>query len=218
MSKKKENKIPESESSTEELDSDLVQFFEDDLTVDTDKAAETASVEKKGSFWKNWLLPLAITIGIAFFIRIFIGGPTTVRGSSMLPTLKNGDVVIVSKLSTYFKNYKRGDVVILDAPDRADKELYIKRIIGLPGETVEIRDGKIYINGMWLQEFYLSEKETGVYNASQWKLGQNEYFVMGDNRKQGASNDSRLFGPVSVAALDGKALWCIWPISDWKPL
>ena len=137
-------------------------------------------------------------------------GATTVSGTSMEPTLHNGDFLLVSKIPTYFKNYKRGDILIIDSPDL--NEFYVKRLIGLPGETIEIQDGKVFIDGKWMKEFY-TDQETVSYANAKWTLGNNEYFVLGDNRGTGASNDSRLFGPVLAEHIKAVSRLRIWPIT-----
>ena len=180
---------------------------------------EDAEEERKNKgirgFFYNWILPVAIAIVLAIIIRFFIGGATTVSGTSMEPTLNNGDFLLVSKIPTYFKKYHRGDILIIDSPDL--DEYYVKRLIGLPGETVEIKDGKVYINGKWMKEYYTSE-DTASYANTKWKLGNNEYFVMGDNRASGASNDSRLFGPIPAEHIKAVSRFRIWPITKFMSM
>ena len=180
---------------------------------------EDAEEERKNKgirgFFYNWILPVAIAIVLAIIIRFFIGGATTVSGTSMGPALNNGDFLLVSKIPTYFKKYHRGDILIIDSPDL--DEYYVKRLIGLPGETVEIKDGKVYINGKWMKEYYTSE-DTVSYANTKWKLGNNEYFVMGDNRASGASNDSRLFGPIPAEHIKAVSRFRIWPITKFMSM
>lgn len=204
---------------------------EPDRRLTNEEKKETSSVQKpaysdedaeeerknKGirGFFYNWILPVAIAIVLAIIIRFFIGGATTVSGTSMEPTLENGDFLLVSKIPTYFKKYHRGDILIIDSPDL--DEYYVKRLIGLPGETVEIKDGKVYINGKWMKEYYTSE-DTASYANTKWKLGNNEYFVMGDNRASGASNDSRLFGPIPAEHIKAVSRFRIWPITKFMSM
>ena len=177
-----------------------------------DEEAEEKKTEAKGfrGVFFNWILPISVALLLAIVIRFFVGGATTVSGTSMEPTLHNGDFLLVSKIPTYFKNYKRGDVLIIDSPDL--NEFYVKRLIGLPGETVEIQDGKVFIDGKWMKEFY-TDQETVSYTNAKWTLGNNEYFVLGDNRGTGASNDSRLFGPVLAEHIKAVSRLRIWPIT-----
>lgn len=177
-----------------------------------DEVTEEKKPEAKGlrGVFFNWILPISVALLLAIVIRFFIGGATTVSGTSMEPTLHNGDFLLVSKIPTYFKNYKRGDILIIDSPDL--NEFYVKRLIGLPGETVEIQDGKVFINGKWMKEYY-TDQETVSYSNAKWTLGNNEYFVLGDNRGTGASNDSRLFGPVLAEHIKAVSRARIWPIT-----
>lgn len=177
---------------------------------DADDEEEKAKEKGVRGFFFNWILPIGVALLLAIVIRFFIGGATTVSGTSMEPTLHNGDFLLVSKIPTYLKQYKRGDILIVDSPDL--DEFYVKRLIGLPGETVEIDDGKVYINGKWMKEYYTNQ-ETVSYASSKWTLGENEYFVMGDNRGTGASNDSRLFGPVLAEHIKAVSRVRIWPIT-----
>ncbi len=169
---------------------------------------------------KEWVLPIILALVVALLFRGLIGGATSVSGQSMEPSLENGDILYVSKLPTYTKDYERMDIVILNPPlarisasMEHEKDHFVKRIIGLPGEKVEIRDGLIYIDGLWLREFYLKEPLTDSYLESSWQLGENEYFVLGDNRGHGMSNDSRLFGPIRAEDILGVVRFRIWPIN-----
>lgn len=176
----------------------------------------TENLENKESSGKiiiSWIIPIAVAAAIALLVRIFIGGATTVQGESMFPTLNNGDIVIVNKMPSYSSSFNRTDIVILDAPEEKDR-LYIKRIIGMPGETIEISDGKILVDGKWLREYYLNEPKTGIYVYSKWILKDDEYFVLGDNRIPGKSNDSRIFGPIKANSIHGVAVFRIWPFTN----
>lgn len=169
---------------------------------------------------REWILPIFLAVVLALFTRNFIGGATTVQGHSMEPTLRDGDVLIVSKIPTYSQDYQRMDVVILFPPDNTDgnqvnkgeERLFVKRIIGLPGETVSLKNGMIFINGLWLREYYLNEPVTAGYQENEWVLGEDEYLVMGDNRSPGRSNDGRLFGPIQADRIEGVVRLRIWPL------
>lgn len=152
------------------------------------------------------------TLLLALLIYLVINALTGrfyVRGSSMEPSLHNGQYLIVSKISYLFGEPRRGDVVVFVAPGNG-KEDYIKRIIGLPGEEVEIRDGAVWINGYRLEEPYL--KSPIPYTGS-WTLGPDEYFVLGDNRAN--SSDSHSWGPLPRKNIIGKAWLCYWPPQYW---
>ncbi len=184
-------------------------------TLDSESPFEESRKEKKSraSRWiEGWGIPILIALLVAILIRIFIGGATTVKGDSMKPTLHNGDLLVINKIPAYTNHFRRAEIVILRAPDQSG-ELYVKRIIGLPGETVEIKDGRVYVDGYLMQEYYVDKLPTGVYRNARWELGQSDYFVMGDNRRQGASNDSRIFGPVNVESFIGVAIFRLLPLS-----
>ena len=153
----------------------------------------------------SWLVYLIIFAAVAFFLIHYVGERTVVSGDSMLPTLQNGDNLIVDKLSYRFRDPKRFEIVVF--PFRYQEDTYyIKRIIGLPGETVQILDGSVYINGEKLEEHYGNEvmEEAGIA-AEPVTLGVDEYFVLGDNRNN--SEDSRLanIGNVKKSYIIGKA-------------
>jgi signal peptidase I len=146
-------------------------------------------------------------------IRTFVAQPFVVSGNSMFPTFHDGEYLIVDELSKYVGEYRRGEVVILRYPNDPSK-YFIKRIIGLPGETVTIRDGVVSITSkeittpIVLAEPYV--KNVKPDNTAR-TLDGDEYFVMGDNRAQ--SSDSRMWGPVPERLLNGKALIRLFPLS-----
>jgi signal peptidase I len=159
----------------------------------------------------RWLLELGETvlpaIVIAVLINLFLAQATRVYGSSMEPNLHTDQRLVVEKLSYHLHEPRRGDVVVLRLPERGP-ELLIKRVVGLPGETIEIRSGHVTIDGTVLTEPYLSRSTNGTYGPLVVPGGQ--VFVMGDNR--GASNDSRIFGPVPLERVVGRAWVSYWPI------
>ncbi|MBZ0284259.1 MAG: signal peptidase I [Anaerolineae bacterium] len=138
-----------------------------------------------------------------------------VEGPSMQPNFHTGQVLVVSRLNYMFSPPQRGEIVIFNAPGQPPEEPpYIKRVIGLPGETVEIRDTKVYVNNVELFEPYINEDcEASRCVNRTWTLGEDEYFVMGDNRNH--SSDSRAFGAVPRERIIGEALIRYWPPSDW---
>ena len=170
--------------------------------------------KSKGLEFLDWIKTILLALVIAFFIKIFIMDATKVEGNSMLNTLHSGDMLFVDKVSKHFKGYERGDIVILEAPDQADT-FYIKRIVGMPGDNVEIKDGDIYVNGEIYEENYINSDQTLTTNEnSSWEVKDDEYFVMGDNRLPNASNDSRNFGPISSEKIIGHAFLRFFPIYD----
>jgi signal peptidase I len=144
---------------------------------------------------------------IALLINVFVGQATRVEGQSMEPNLHSDQRLVVEKLSYHFHGPQRFDIVVIKMPSQGD-ELLIKRVIGLPGDTVEIRDGHVYINGELLQEPFTNElTQPGRY--SRVTVPPLHIFVLGDNR--GRSNDSRSFGPVPIANVIGRAWLSYWP-------
>ena len=160
-----------------------------------------------------WFLELGETvlpaIVIAVLINLFLAQATRVYGHSMEPNLHSDQRLVVEKVSYRLHGPQRGDVVVLRMPDRGP-ELLIKRIIGLPGETIEVRNGDLYVDGRLLTEPYLSLKPGGSYGPVQVPAG--HVFVMGDNRA--ASNDSRVFGPVPLEQIVGRAWVSYWPLKS----
>lgn len=173
---------------------------------------EPPALSARSPAGRHLLREIVETLLLALAIYLVINtltGRFYVRGSSMEPSLHNGQYLIVSKISYLFGEPQRGDIVVFVSPNNG-KEDYIKRIIGLPGERVEIRDGAVWINGYRLEEPYLSSATpyTGV-----WVLGPDEYFVLGDNRPN--SSDSHTWGPLPRKNIIGKAWLCYWPPQYW---
>jgi signal peptidase I len=144
---------------------------------------------------------------IALLINVFLGQATRVDGQSMEPTLHTDERLVVEKLTYRLHGPKRFDIVVIRVPSQGD-ELLIKRVIGLPGDTVEIRDGVVYINGDPLDEPFVVQT---TYPGRDAKVivPPLHVFVMGDNRTH--SNDSRSFGPVPIDSIVGRAWVSYWP-------
>lgn len=159
----------------------------------------------------NWLISIVIAIAIAFFIKAYIFEPTRIEGNSMNMTLQTEDRVIVDKIGMKFREIKRGDIIVMEYDSDHD---YIKRIIGLPGETIQIIDGKTYINGNLFNEPYAYGDYTDIMDGFEWHLQEDEYFVMGDNRQPGGSTDSRVFGPITLDRIQGVARFRFWPLHN----
>ena len=155
-----------------------------------------------------------IAVIIVVPIRIFIAQPFIVSGSSMVPTFQNGDYLIIDEISYRLGKPERMDVVVFRYPNDT-KKFFIKRIIGLPEETIDIKNGTINISGgknaesFSLTEPYIKEKSASTMH---FELKEGEYFVMGDNRN--ASSDSRYWGAVAEDLMIGKALVRLWPIRE----
>jgi len=145
---------------------------------------------------------------IAMGINLFLAQGTYVHGQSMEPNLHTAQRLVIEKVSYRFEPPKRGDVVVLEI-ESSDLPL-IKRVVGLPGETIEIRNNQIFINSAPIEEPYLNHTVQRNYGPVQ--IPADHVFVMGDNR--GASNDSRYFGPVATEQLIGRAWLSYWPLED----
>ena len=161
----------------------------------------------------EWVVIVVAALLAALLIKTFLLQAFYIPSDSMNPTLVQRDRVLVNKLSYHFHDVHRGDIVVFSRPpgenDPTIKDL-IKRVIGLPGETIEGRDGQILINGQALKEPYTA-KNSPMADFSPRKVPAGHYFVMGDNR--GNSKDSRVFGPISKSLIVGRAFIRIWPLS-----
>lgn len=168
---------------------------------------------------------VAVGLLVGILLVVFVIQRNDVYGSSMEPTLQSGDAVFVQMLSVYTGNFKRGDIVTIDAKGMegyTHEENLIKRVIGLPGETIKIEDGDVYINGNLLDESEYLPAETRTYVGAEGQargymemtLGPNEYYCMGDNRA--TSRDSRRLGPFTKDRLESKVLMRIYPFSKIK--
>lgn len=184
-------------------------------------------MEMKNKFLKELLSTGLYILGvllITYFIVTFVGQRTIVKGASMEPTLqgtddydkdKVGDNLIVDKLSYRFHDPERFDIIVFPYKYAVGKEYYIKRIIGLPGETIQIdAEGNIYINGEVLQEGYGKEVILNPGSAAEpITLGEDEYFVMGDNRNNSADSRDPRVGTIHRSEIVGKAWLRIWPLN-----
>jgi len=169
----------------------------------------------------NTAIYLLCVLGAVWLVITFVGQRTEVEGASMENTLHNGDNLIVDKLSYRFHDPERFDIIVFPFQFQ-DNTYYIKRIIGLPGETVQIMDdGSIYINGEKLEENYGMEvikPETIGRAAEPIELGDDEYFVMGDNRNNSSDSRTDMVGNIKRENIIGKAWLRIWPVSDFGVL
>ena len=177
----------------------------------------------------DWLIAIAVGVLIGILLVVFVVHRDNVYVDSMLPNLRNGYMVMTDKVSTYFDNYERGDIVILDGENMEGynhDEYLIKRIVGLPGETIRIADGHVYIREAGATDFYMLDEpylvegtmtsvmSTGIQRGyDEITLGADEYYCMGDNRP--VSNDSRNLGPFSSDRIKGIAFIIIYPFNEF---
>lgn len=165
----------------------------------------------------EWVKVLVLAVIIGLLITQFVIQRNTVSGVSMLPTLQPADELIVEKVSKWFGGVARGDIITVHKEDpslRDGEANIIKRVIGLPGERVEVHDGVVFIDGVQLEEPYLAENTQTTAFKEEYAnilLGDDEYYVMGDNRPQ--SLDSRRFGSVKKSDIIGEVLVRIWPFN-----
>ncbi len=168
----------------------------------------------------GWVLTLAFAALLALLINSFVFFFARVEGSSMLGTLKDGEVLFVWRAGYVFGQPQRGDIVICHYPKTKDggyldqkNTCYVKRVIGLPGDTVSIRQGTVYINGEALKESYLETERIDSQSMEAVVLEEGEYFLMGDNRSD--STDSRRMGAVERGKILGKAVGVVYPFTEF---
>lgn len=166
----------------------------------------------------EWIKSIALAVIIAILIKTFIFNTTYVLGYSMYPTLSEKDRLFTSKIEYYIGEPDRGDIVILKAPDDPDKD-YIKRVVGVAGDIIELKDGRVFVNGEVLNEDYIEE---GTYtypsdypnDKTKWEVSQGYVFVLGDNRGRNASKDSRYLGCIPLGSIKGKAFFRYYPFNE----
>lgn len=171
---------------------------------------------RKTAIIKDLITYALIFVICLYVLPTYVLQKTIVDGPSMEDTLHNGDQLMVEKISYHFDKLKRFDIVVFYPYGRKEGEYYIKRIIGLPGETVQIKGTEIYINGQVLEENFGKDPITdGGIAEEPLTLSEDEYFVMGDNRK--VSFDSRFeeVGPVEKKDIGGRAVLRIWPLNKF---
>ena len=176
----------------------------------------TGLIKSVVRFFFDFLETIVVALSVFVVVYLFIIQPHEVKGSSMEPNFQNNEYIITDKLSYRFGHPQRGDVIIFKAPVNPDVD-YIKRIVGLPGETVAISGGKVYINGKLLNESYLNDM-TPLFPGGfmdegvEIEIPPEHYFVMGDNRPH--SSDSREFGPIPENLIIGRAVFRYWPVDE----
>jgi signal peptidase I len=164
-------------------------------------------------FALEWIAVLLVAVGVAVAVRTFVVQTFYIPSASMEPTLMVGDRILVDKLSYHLHAVGRGDIVVFSKPAgevTPGVNDLVKRVIGLPGETISSPDGRVWINGSPLAEPWLPSG-TVTRGIKPQKIPQGEYFVMGDNR--GDSSDSRVFGPIPKSLIVGRVVFRIWPLS-----
>ncbi len=177
------------------------------MTLEKDKS--------KKSFWRENLQILSIALTLALVIRFFIAEPRYIPSDSMLPTLEVGDRLVVEKVSYRLHPPRTGDIVVFDPPPQLQlqgydsRQAFIKRVIGLPGQTVQVQDGKVYVDDRPLQESYIAEPPE--YRWGPKTVPEGQLFVMGDNRNN--SNDSHVWGFLPKQNIVGHAWLRFYPFT-----
>jgi signal peptidase I len=162
-----------------------------------------------------WARDLLLGICFIVVIIIFLYQPVKVEGTSMAPLISDQERIFINKLVYRFEAISRGDVVVFWYPNDRTKS-FIKRVVGLPGEIVEIRQGRVYVNEKLIEEPYILPAYLDSNSFGPFRVPPRQYFVMGDHRD--SSNDSRMFGPVPAEYIYGKAVFAYWPMDHFGTL
>ena len=201
---------------------------EPEASADVEAAPEqpTTAPAKGGRSGLGWAVEIietvVLTLVIFFVIQNFVAQPFQVQGPSMETTFLDGQYVLVDRLSHNWSPYARGQVIVFHPPDGFGERGYpfIKRIIGVAGDTVAIRDGKVFVNGAAISEPYTFRDDTGANEPTEpltettsWTVPAGDVFVMGDHRQ--ASEDGRAFGPIPESSIIGRVLLRYWPLSSF---
>ena len=205
--------VTDSASSDDPGASALLTAAGDDSVDETAAEAEASGGPSALRTIIEWVAVIGGALAVALVIQSFLVQAFYIPSSSMEPTLEVGDRVLVNKLSYDLHDVNRGDLVVFERPDGSAGDIkdLIKRVIGLPGETVEIRDGSVLIDGRVLDEPYLADDEVLVEFAPV-QVPEDQVFVMGDNRDD--SRDSRVFGPITIDSIVGRAFVRVWPLTN----
>lgn len=185
------------------------------------KSMPTHLKQRKLQTVLTWVFSIVAALALAFFTRAFIAEPFEIPSASMLQTLKVGDRLIGEKITYKFSDPKRGDIATFNDPENASITI-IKRVIGVPGDTIDIHDGAVYLNGERQNEPYTNGQSTYPLQefapflkgplSYPYTLNEGEYWMMGDNR--GNSLDSRYFGPIARKEMTSKAWFIFWPFNE----
>ncbi len=177
------------------------------------KAPPPPPVKPQKSAVREIVETLLITVVVALLLRHFVLTVNEIKGSSMEPTLYTHERVLTLKFLYWFQSPHQGDVIVLKNPYPEGKDDFIKRVIGTPGDTVEMRKGQVFVNGEPIKESYAVKGEDSFGPR---QVPADSLFVLGDNRPK--SVDSRWFGFVSIKNVEGRAVLLYWPFSQWKQL
>jgi signal peptidase I len=194
---------------------DSMQGQEQDRTQSPDDVKAGRRLRRGFFDTRYWLRDLILSILLAFIVIVFLYQPVQVEGTSMMPRLANHERIFINKFVYRFEPIQRGDIVVFWYPLDTSKS-YIKRVIGLPGEWVSIRDGRVFVNGKPLPEPYVPPGYLDRQSYPPVHVESDHYFVLGDHRD--SSNDSRVWGTVERKYIYGKAVFVYWPFSEFGSL
>lgn len=184
---------------------------------------QKSAPEQAGKSWTtelwDWVKTIVVAFVIMMLLNLFVFNLSMVKGQSMRPTLVESDRLFVNKMVYHFGEPARSDVIVLRDPseDVGKKDYLVKRIVGLPGDTIEVKDHHLYVNGVRQTESY-TDIEVQDPDFGPITLEPDHFFVMGDNRHEGKSKDSRVFGSITSSEIVGKAEFIFWPFSEMKKL
>lgn len=186
--------------------------------VEGDSARGRVTVEDATSFWfdlRVWVRDIIISIAIAVVVIVFLYQPVKVEGTSMMPWLHDQERIFVNKFVYRFEDIRRGDIVVFRFPLDPTKS-YIKRVVGLPGDEIELVRGQLHINGRPVEEPYIRKDFQDLSTYPPVSVRADHYYVLGDHRN--TSNDSRTWGTVGRDFIVGKAVFAYWPIDQFGVL
>ena len=179
------------------------------LPISTPEAPASPARSRALPVISVWLRDLIISLAISCFIIVFLYQPVKVEGTSMMPSLDDQERIFVNKFVYHLGPIQRGDIVVFHYP-RDPSKSFIKRVIALAGDKIKIDDGRVFVNGVALEEDYVPSVYDDQRSYPELVVPGNSYFVLGDHRTM--SQDSREFGPVNVSFIYGKAVFGYWPV------
>lgn len=183
----------------------------DDIQTDNNKKSKEDAIARE---IMEWLVSIIVAVALVMILHNYIGQIVRVDGASMEPTLYTNERVIVGKINYNLGKTKRGDIVITHFPD--DYFNYVKRVIGLPGDKLSVKDGNLYINDVLVEEPYIKEKM--LMDFDEIIIPENHYFVMGDNRNNSRDSRSNSVGILPKELLGGKVILIVWPFDKIEKL
>lgn len=190
-------------------DNESKEIIETSESIDNEKDVKEVKGEKKGNFFTEWVIPIAIAMALALLIKQFLIFKVYIPSGSMIPTLNEGDQLFVTRVYN-LDNLKRGDILVFDSDELDD--VLIKRLIGLPGDKIKIVSGTVYVNGEELEEDYVKNSD---HVSGEFEVPEGKYFFLGDNRA--ISYDARRWENPYIDGSDirAKAQVRVYPFSDF---